>query len=166
MSNDAVIVFVDNTTGSAQREQLREYLRNTSLHRFLFYSSFVDGQDCLDFASYEKDLQWGEGRGDRIRNAFYKVFELQYDHVLFIAFPWPAGQPPVPVVVMLAALENTESVVVHNNGGDVVAFGISARLDSLFESFDSSDPLLDMLISLRKNKVDYCLLNGTTSCTS
>lgn len=69
-------------------KHLLQYTRDVSVScncsHFVFYSSYVHVQDVFDDHLFTKFVQDGEGLGERMMNAFQKVFDLGCKRVCII----------------------------------------------------------------------------------
>lgn len=53
----------------------RNIALSLEVERYLFYSNFVDKQDAWSNEGFQKEVQQGQGLGERMTNAFKMVFE-------------------------------------------------------------------------------------------
>ncbi|MEP6928025.1 MAG: TIGR04282 family arsenosugar biosynthesis glycosyltransferase, partial [Ginsengibacter sp.] len=65
----------------AHTHKISKYL---SVDKFIFYEDFINKADLWENAIYTKFLQEGDDLGERMKNAFKKLFKKDYEKVIII----------------------------------------------------------------------------------
>ena len=107
--NKALIIFIKNPSEGAVKTRLAATLGNkvtlgiykkllahtnavagkVHAEKHIFYSSQIDAHDEWDGAIFAKELQTGNGLGERMRNAFAGLFNKGYGQVAIIGSDCP-----------------------------------------------------------------------------
>lgn len=56
-------------------EHTRHVAQSVAAHRFLFYSDYIDENDDWPKVHFQKLLQQGDGLGEKMKNAFERIFK-------------------------------------------------------------------------------------------
>lgn len=56
-------------------EHTRHVAQSVAADRFLFYSNYIDENDDWSGVYFQKRLQQGDGLGDKMKNAFERIFK-------------------------------------------------------------------------------------------
>jgi rSAM/selenodomain-associated transferase 1 len=183
MENSAIIIFVKNpelgmvktrlakTIGDKGAlkiyNRLLQHTRNIThglaMHKFVFYSDFVEGQDYFDFAHYEKDIQSGDDLGGRMSNAFRRLFELKYDKLVIIGSDCYDLSSDI-INEAFDHLDQSDIVIGPALDGGYYLLGMKEYHDFLFENkkWSTPDLMLDTILSIKENKKTYSLLQTLT----
>ena len=100
----ALIIFVKNPVAGKVKTRLADALgeenalmiyqkllqhtcfitTNISVHKYVFYLEYINHNDLWKNEIYKKELQHGNDLGDRMKNAFDKLFQMGYKEVMLI----------------------------------------------------------------------------------
>jgi uncharacterized protein len=150
-SDNALIIFVRNTEkgkvktrlakdlGDDKALQVYEYLlqytadlcMDLHCHRFVFYSNYVHLNDRFDDACFGKYLQEGKDLGERMRNAFDKVFDLGHKNICIIGSDCYDLQPTHLEDAFLS-LKSNDTVIGPSEDGGFYLLGMNKMYPSLF----------------------------------
>ena len=61
-----------------------EISKNLSAGKYIFYEDFINDNDIWQNDIYKKQLQTGDSLGERMKNAFAKLFQKEYEKIIII----------------------------------------------------------------------------------
>ncbi len=151
MSKSALIIFVKNpelgdvktrlaaTIGDqAALEIYRKLLTHTasiieqlSVDRFVFYSQRVEQKDCFADRFFVKRVQQGESLGERMEQAFRKLFQKNYENVVIIGSDC-YDLSPSDLNTAFESLESNDVVIGPALDGGYYLLGMNRLYSELF----------------------------------
>ena len=185
MKNDHLILFVKNpelgktktriavSTGDQKAleiyKELVEITRNvaekTNCQKHLFYSEFIDCQDNWDSSIFLKNYQVGVNLGERMKNAFQKVFEANTGKgkLIIIGSDCPYIDSEL-ISSAFAALDEYQTVIGPATDGGYYLLGMSEYFPEIFDDIAwSSDTVFsDTIKILDTKKLSYHTLTALT----
>jgi rSAM/selenodomain-associated transferase 1 len=130
------------------------------VQRQIWYSSFVDEEDGLGGADFEKKLQYGENLGERMQNAFREGFKGQYEKIVIIGSDCPGITPDI-IEEAYAKLDRNDVVLGPSEDGGYYLLGLKKMITGIFESipWSTEEVFSDTVKVLKNKKIDYGLLS-------
>ncbi|MDQ6814699.1 MAG: TIGR04282 family arsenosugar biosynthesis glycosyltransferase [Bacteroidota bacterium] len=148
---NALIIFVRNAVKGEVKTRLSEglgqdktlevykfllaYTRDLALacdcSHFVFYSSYIHVQDVFDDDRFTKFVQEGEDLGDRMKNAFRKVFDLGCKKVCIIGSDCYELEAAI-INEAFEKLNSTDIVIGPASDGGYYLLGMKQVNDELF----------------------------------
>jgi rSAM/selenodomain-associated transferase 1 len=107
--------------------------------RQVWYSNFIDKEDCWERSEYEKRLQSGENLGARMKEAFRQVFEDGYEKAIIIGSDC-AELKSLIIEKAFRELYTTELVIGPSEDGGYYLLGMSSFYPDLFDDIKWSAP--------------------------
>lgn len=176
---NAIIIFVRNPDHGKVKTRLAKHLgddKTLQVYRFLlqytrnaiisckcshfvFYSSYVRLQDDFDDDVFTKFVQEGEDLGERMMNAFRKVFALGCKRVCIIGSDCYEMQPET-VSNAFDILENNDVVIGPASDGGYYLLGMKQLHAGLFSAkkWGTSSVLDDTIEAITKLELSYAEL--------
>ena len=176
---NALIIFVRNTEKGKVKSRLAkdlgedetlqvykfllQYTRDISLtcncSHFVFYSSYVHVQDVFDDDVFTKFVQEGEDLGERMMNAFKKVFGLGCKKVCIIGSDCYELQTEI-LNEAFEKLDTTEVVIGPATDGGYYLLGMKQLHNDLFTGKDwgTSSVFDDTMDTITKAGLSYAEL--------
>lgn len=142
----------------------REVSKVNSADCFVFYSNFLPEEDDIWKDEYViKELQEGEGLGERMKNAFKHLFDQGYERVAIIGSDLPEMTHEL-IEQAFAELDEVEVVLGPAKDGGYYLLAMKEYLPELFEnktwSTDSVfDETIEDLIGMKKIWHELPILN-------
>ena len=101
---------------------LMRYTRQQALalegaSRYLLYSDFVDHEDKWPAETFTKEVQQGQGLGERMRHAFDQAFARGHDRVVVIGSDCPGLTTELLIEAFAALKDHDVSIGPANDGG-------------------------------------------------
>lgn len=114
---------------------LMRYTRRQALglggaDRYLLYSEFVDHDDKWPAESFIKEVQQGQGLGERMQHAFERAFARGHDRVIIIGSDCP-GLTTELLIEAFAALQEHDVTIGPANDGGYYLLGLRSPQPSL-----------------------------------
>jgi len=176
---NGLIIFVRNTEkgkvksrlaksiGDEQALQVYKYLLQhtrdvtypVNCNHFVYYSSYVHVNDMFDDDYFSKHVQEGADLGERMMNAFKKVFELGCKKVCIIGSDCYTLQPEM-LKQAFEKLEENDIVVGPSTDGGYYLLGMKQLHEKLFNEKDwgTSTILDDTIAAINNTGISYSLL--------
>lgn len=107
--------------------------------RQVWYSSFIENDDCWSAESYDKRLQQGNDLGERMKQAFQQAFADGYPKVAIIGSDCP-GLTPEIIEQAFAGLDDHDVVIGPSRDGGYYLLGMSSFYGDLFAGINWSTP--------------------------
>lgn len=142
----------------------REVSKVTSADCFVFYSHFLPEKDEIWKDEYViKEVQEGEGLGERMKNAFYHLFEQGYERVAIIGSDLPELTHEL-IEQAFSELDEVDVVIGPAKDGGYYLLAMKELLPQLFEDKSWStdavfDDTIEDLINLKKIWHELPILN-------
>ncbi|GAA0879701.1 TIGR04282 family arsenosugar biosynthesis glycosyltransferase [Algoriphagus jejuensis] len=134
--------------------------QQVKVDRYLFYSDFVPelAEDCKN--DYQFELQSGSNLGDRMHNAFKKLFENGYSNVVIIGTDC-ADLEISDLNDAYMALSHSDLVIGPANDGGYYLLGMSGYHPEVFDEIPwSTSKVLELTLDIaNKLGLDYEFLN-------
>jgi rSAM/selenodomain-associated transferase 1 len=179
MSSNLLIMFVRNSISRKVKTRLAEELGDDSaldiyirmleqlqrttidlpFDKAVYYSDFIETSDVFDSDHYDKFLQSGLSRGERMHNAFSHAFDAGYKRVVMVCsdcFEISRSH----IIDAFEALRDTDTVLGPSTDGSYYLIGMRKFLPLLFinKVWDGENIFLDTMIDLRNNNISFRLL--------
>lgn len=179
MSSNLLIMFVRNSISRKVKTRLAEelgddsaldiyirmleHLQRTTIDlpfdKAVYYSDFIETSDIFDSGHYDKFLQSGENRGERMHNAFSHAFDAGYKRVVMVCsdcFEISRSH----IIDAFESLRDTDTVLGPSTDGNYYLIGMRKFLPLLFinKVWDGENIFLDTMLDLRKNNISFRLL--------
>jgi rSAM/selenodomain-associated transferase 1 len=137
----------------------RDITHSVNCNHFVFYSSYVHVQDMFDDDYFSKHVQEGEDLGERMMNAFKKVFELGCKKVCIIGSDCNELTPDI-FEQAFEKLGSNDVVVGPSADGGFYLLGMNQLQENIFKGKDwgTSTVLDDTLTSIDSAGVSHSLL--------
>ena len=144
-------------------QYLLEHTQNITLDlsntdKAVFYSKFVDTTDLWEAANYQKQVQQGEGLGERMNNAFVWGFDQRYRSIIII------GSDCIEITQAIVeeafqALQTQDFVIGPAKDGGYYLLGMNALHSQVFENktWSTASVFQDTVQDLKaiSNKIHY-----------
>lgn len=178
VNKDHLIVFVKNPVlgkvktrlakGIGEEKALEVYLQlleitrqvtaQVECTRNVFYSSEIEDDDWSN-TDFQKYLQQGVSLGERMKNAFAKVFEFGAEKVLIIGSDCPKISPKI-INQAFEELDRKDVVIGPAKDGGYYLLGMKKPLSFLFENKEwSTDSVFeDTVLDIIENRLSYSRL--------
>jgi rSAM/selenodomain-associated transferase 1 len=118
-----------------------------SVDKFLFYNEFKPTKDEWPPNMYTKDLQVGEGLGEKMKNAFKKIFDENYKKVVLMMPDCPKMSDNL-IEKAFKNLDTSDFVIGPTNDGGYYLIGMKEYTPQLFENKEySTDHVADDAIA-------------------
>ena len=112
-----------------------------SCARQVWYSNFIEEDDCWAPGDYQKCLQQGSDLGDRMKNAFRQAFEDGYQGVVIIGSDCPDIKPEI-LKQAFTQLSQRDVVIGPSRDGGYYLLGMSSFYGRLFDGIEWSTPFV------------------------
>ena len=174
--SNALIIFVRNTElgkvktrlskdlGDEKTLAVYKYLLqytadvavNVKCHRFIFYSDYVHLTDNFDDACFTKFVQSGNDLGERMQDAFDKVFALGHKHVCIIGSDCYKLQVD-HLQQAFKNLEENDTVIGPAKDGGYYLLGIKQTHSFIFQNkiWGTSTVFDDTIAGFSQNNMTY-----------
>lgn len=131
----------------------------SAANKILFFTNYLEENRSNYSSDYRFELQSGEGLGDRMKNAFQKLFEEKYDRLIIIGTDCGEITPEI-ISEAFDVLENREVVIGPAHDGGYYLIGMRSFIPSLFDGIPwSTDQVTALTIRcLESNSISYGLL--------
>ena len=179
MSSNLLIMFVRNTIRGKVKSRLAgdigpdtaldiyirmlEHLQRTTrdlpFDKAVYYSDFIETSDIFDSEHYDKFLQSGGNRGERMHHAFSHAFDAGYKRVVMVCsdcFEISRSH----IIDAFESLRDADTVLGPSTDGNYYLIGMRKFLPQLFinKTWDGENIFLDTMLDLRKNGISFRLL--------
>ncbi|MEA5461408.1 DUF2064 domain-containing protein [Arcicella sp. LKC2W] len=157
----ALIIFIDNSqkrensnlaqeigiekTLAIQKvlSQVTQSITDQLLHtKIIFYSDYIDQNDNWSNTEYEKQLQQGKNMGERMKNAFEYVFNLETQPIKQACIIW--GDVTELTLWHLTksyyALNTHDCVLGPTNSGTYYLLGMKSVIEEVFQNKTWGNP--------------------------
>jgi rSAM/selenodomain-associated transferase 1 len=141
-----------------------EHLQRTTFDlpfdKAVYYSDFIETSDIFDSAHYDKYLQSGENRGERMHNAFSHAFAAGYKRVVMVCSDcFEIGRSEI--IDAFEALRDTDTVLGPSTDGNYYLIGMRKFLPLLFVNkvWDGENVFLDTILDLKNHQISFRLLD-------
>lgn len=141
-------------------EHTASVIRPLEMDRAVHYTDTVHSKDPLNRSFLYKKLQREGELGERMANAFRQAFENGYERVAIIGTDCYQLETRHLEEAFKALRYDQEVVIGPAEDGGYYLLGMTRYIDRLFRNkeWGSSDVLLDTLVDLREEGVQYHLL--------
>lgn len=109
----------------------------SGIHRYLWYSNGINGEDAWSNTDYDKHLQQGKGLGERMEHAFELAFQQGHDRAIIIGSDCP-GITTEYLKEAFAALAEHDVVVGPALDGGYTLLGMRSLHTILFRDMEWS----------------------------
>lgn len=104
----------------------------SAANKILFFTDYLEEELSNYSSAYRFELQSGESLGDKMKNAFRKLFEEKYDRLIIIGTDC-AELTPELISEAFEVLENQEVVIGPAEDGGYYLLGMRSYIPSLFD---------------------------------
>jgi uncharacterized protein len=104
-----------------------------TVDKFLYYNEFVPTKDEWPPNMYQKDLQEGNGLGEKMKNAFKNAFDENYRKVVLMMPDCPKMSDTL-IEKSFKALETSDFVLGPTNDGGYYLIGMKEYSPNVFEN--------------------------------
>jgi uncharacterized protein len=179
MATNRLILFINNTISGKVKTRLAtvigddraldvyirmlEHVRDVTgvlpMDKAIYYSDFIEPGDMFDATDYDKYLQSGGNKGERMYQAFAHAFADGYQKVVIICsdcFEISSSH----IVDAFESLNETDIVLGPSTDGAYYLLGMNRFLPFIFKNKDwgSENVFLDTLIDIRNHGLGFRLL--------
>lgn len=125
----------------------------------IFYSDFIEEVDEFPIPLFQKYLQLGDDLGDKMKNAFVKMFARGYEKVIIIGSDC-AELDEVLVEEAFAALNDHDVVIGPAKDGGYYLLGSKKLIPSFFtnKTWSTNNVFLDTILDCKKAGLSYYVL--------
>ncbi len=174
MKNNALIIFTRNpqlgkvktrlakTIGNEKALEVYNDLlfhtmtetQNLDCDKFVFYDEHIESNDLWSEKIYEKQIQFGENLGAKMKNAFQTLFDLGYKNCVIVGsdlFDLKSGI----IARAFEKLKNNDAIIGPAEDGGYYLLGLKKVIPLIFENkeWGTSTVFLDTLKDLENYKV-------------
>lgn len=140
-------------------EHLRRVTSDLTCDKAVYYSDFIETNDVFEAEYYDKFLQSGSDRGERLHNAFSHSFSRGYKKVVIVCsdcFEITRSH----IVDAFESLQDSDTVLGPSTDGGYYLLGMRKFLPLLFinKGWNGENVFLDTMLDLRKNQISFRLL--------
>jgi rSAM/selenodomain-associated transferase 1 len=126
-------------------------------HKLVYYSDYIEVNDCWG-CNYQKELQHGNDLGERMLNAFYKVFKSNTNKAIIIGTDCPQLTTTI-IEEAFESLKEFDVVIGPAADGGYYLLGMKEPHTQLFSNIQwSTDTVLEATLNLCKQLNLYYLL--------
>ena len=142
---------------------LLEYTKDITVslkyNLFVFYSHYIHIADIFDDHIYSKHLQEGDDLGERMKNAFKKVFDLGHHHICIIGSDCNELQTET-IEEAFQQLQEKQVVIGPSADGGYYLLGMNALYPGLFinKNWGTSTVAEDTLQTITELALSYARL--------
>ena len=139
----------------------RDICASANVSRFVFYSDNIDHTDIWDEHFFTKYLQEGNDLGERMSNAFLKVFNLGFKKVSIIGSDCYELKSD-HIQQAFSQLENTDVVIGPSKDGGYYLLGMKKLHPGLFnnKNWGCDDVLKNTIVNLNQHKLKFIQLTA------
>ncbi|WP_297337419.1 TIGR04282 family arsenosugar biosynthesis glycosyltransferase [Algoriphagus sp.] len=132
--------------------------KQVSVEKYLYFSNFIPQESSPD-SSYRFRLQRGKELGERMSNAFYDLFQSDFEKVLIIGTDCPEITPDL-LSEAFARLDRSEVVMGPAEDGGYYLLGMREFFPQLFQQMEwsTSEVAIQTKKRLETGKISYELL--------
>jgi rSAM/selenodomain-associated transferase 1 len=117
-----------------------------SVDKFLFYDEFIPTKDEWPPSMYQKDIQQGKDLGEKMKNAFQKVFAENYKKAVLVMPDCPKMSDTL-IEKAFKSLDDHDFVLGPAKDGGYYLIGMKELLPGIFENKAySTDKVLEQTI--------------------
>ncbi|MBL4586806.1 MAG: TIGR04282 family arsenosugar biosynthesis glycosyltransferase [Flavobacteriales bacterium] len=178
MKDEKLIIFIKNPVAGKVKTRIAKSLGNekaleiylhlleltrnvvleTDCEKYLFYSDAIEG-DAWDENDFKKHLQQGGDLGDRMENAFDRLFSNKGEKVLVIGSDCPELTSEI-IERAFQLLDQKDVVIGPAKDGGYYLLGMKKPSPFLFDDKEwSTDSVFeDTVVDLMENRLSYGLL--------
>lgn len=182
MLNNALLIFVKNlvygqvktrlatSVGNDKAMKIYQQLlqhthnvcKNIYADKIVFYSDFFE-EDIWNKEEFKKEIQYGNDLGERMKNAFIKTFENEYEKVIIIGTDCPQIDQTI-LENAFTQLNDFDIVLGPATDGGYYLLGMKTFFASFFENIKwSTDTVLEKTLEIcNQNTLSYFLLPELT----
>lgn len=140
-------------------QQTRDISLGCNCSHFVFYSSYVHVQDVFDDDVFTKFVQEGEDLGERMRNAFRKVFDLGCENLCIIGSDCYELETEI-LNEAFEKLEGSDVVIGPASDGGYYLLGMKELHEDLFnqKNWGTASVFDDTIEAITKATITYSQL--------
>ncbi|HAS45392.1 MAG TPA: glycosyltransferase [Microscillaceae bacterium] len=124
----------------------------------VFYSKFIDAADLWEATNYQKQVQQGEGLGERMSNAFAWGFDQKYQSIIIVGSDCIEITQAI-ITEAFQALQTQDFVIGPAKDGGYYLLGMNAFYPQVFENktWSTASVFPDTIQDLKakSNKIHY-----------